>query len=677
LLVYRAFKFVLDLNQKEKQILEDMATASRFAYNFAVDLSQALYEADLPRADLDWFPEDSEKLTSQRLDNRSLVKDEVGSKTGNYRLSTTTLDVENDPDDLIVNKPTTHKNKSRVKQINPSSPKTIQSKADYKIPFNPARELDDFGLNRMWVKYWRYLASDLPAVAYGAGEIAYQAFTQYFDAKGGAIAQIVKNKTGSGRKVSLPGFRSRWDSHQAFSLIRIKVLETSDSKNNAKCNLIKIPNNPKPLKVKGSTRRLLYFLKQYQGKIQVAHFTRSSPNREWEVSIVAEVDISTLDLDLLNSSKPTPLNEQLDSAITSNPLATLAAQDFLAISSEDIVGLDLGLTYLATLSSGEHIENPRFLKRYLTKLGRLQRAIARSEKERKLLEELLHEQNMLMGRQRISKSQRRQEKEKQLSGLHQKISAMRRSYFRMIAQGLVKRYKIIGIEDLAVANMVQNRKLSRAISDVAWATFIAILEEEAAKVGTLIVKADRFYPSSQKCSNCAYLNKDTKDLALRLWVCPVCQYFHNDRDINAGINLIPTAEQIAKALEERRVKYQIEMKRRSLRIQITAKTAETRKQKKKLRSQATLEQRALTNDASLNSNLSSNIAAKNPSPGVTPERLNAPGEPQTPLSNSKILKDRNATQDSNILTERRIELSLLSLEKSSTESLSLEGFETG
>ena len=646
-----------------------MATASRFAYNFAVDLSQALYEADLPRADLDWFPEDSEKLTSQRLDNRSLVKDEVGSKTGNYRLSTTTLDVENDPDDLIVNKPTTHKNKSRVKQINPSSPKTIQSKADYKIPFNPARELDDFGLNRMWVKYWRYLASDLPAVAYGASEIAYQAFSQYLDAKSGAITQIIKNQTTGGtRKVSLPGFRSRWDSHQAFSLIRIKVLETSDPKNNAKCNLIKIPNDKKPLKVKGSTRRLLYFLKQYQGKIQVAHFTRKSTNRDWEVSIVTELEIPVPDADLLSCSEPVLPDEQLDSAITSKTLPTLTAKNFLALSSEDIVGLDLGLTYLATLSSGEHIENPRFLKRYLTKLGRLQRAIARSEKERKLLEELLHEQSMLTGQQRIPKSQRRQEKEKQLSELHQKISAMRRSYFRTIAQSLVKRYKIIGIEDLAVANIVQNRKLSRAISDVAWTTFITILEEEAAKVGALIVKADRFYPSSQKCSNCGYLNKETKDLALRLWTCPVCQYFHNDRDVNSGINLIPTAEQITKALADKTEKYQAEMKRRSLRQQITAKTAETRKQKKELRRQEALKQEEF----------SSTIRSKNLSPGVTPERLNAPGEPQTPLSTQNLLKDRNATQNTNsILEERRIELSLLSLEKSSLESLFLEVGDTG
>ena len=245
----------------------------------------------------------------------------------------------------------------------------------------------------------------------------------------------------------------------------------------------------------------------------------------------------------------------------------------------------------------------------------------------------------------------------------------------MIAQGLVRRYKIIGIEDLAVANMVQNKKLSRAISDVAWATFIQILEEEAAKVGALIVKADRFYPSSQKCSNCGYLNKETKDLALRLWVCPVCQYFHNDRDVNAGINLIPTSEQIAKVLADKTVKYQAEMKRRSLRVQITAKTAETRKQKKELRRQETLKQEELI---TLNvSNSSSTIRSKNPSPGVTPERLNAPGEPQTPLSELNLLKDRNATQDSNILTERRIESNLLSLEKSSLESLSLEGFETG
>jgi len=672
LLVYRAFKFVLDLNQKEKQTLEDMATASRFAYNFAVDMSQALYEADMPRADLDWFPEDLAQLTAQRLNNQSLVKDKPDSKAENH-LSAMALDAENDPAALLANKPTSKKSKPKTKQVDLSNPKAGQSKADDKIPFNPTRGLNDFDLNRIWPRYWRYLASDLPAVAYGAGEIAYQAFSQYLDAKSNAIAQIIKNQTTSStRKVSLPGFRSRWSPHQTFNLMRIKVLEANNLKNNSKCNLIKIPNDQKPLKVKGSTRRLLYFLKQYQGKIQVAHFTRKSTNREWEVSIVAELEIPVPDAELLSCSEPALPAEQSGSAIISNPPSV---KDFLAISSDDIIGLDLGLTYLATLSSGEHIENPRFLKRYLSKLGRLQRAIARSEKERKLLEALLHEQNVLTGKQRIPKSQRRQAKEKQLSLLHQKIAAMRRSYFRTIAQGLVKRYKIIGIEDLAVANMVQNRKLSRAISDVAWATFISILEEEAAKVGTLIVKADRFYPSSQKCSNCGYLNKETKDLALRLWICPICQYLHNDRDVNAGINLIPTPEQITQALAEKTAKYQAEMKRRSLRKQIIAKTAETKKQKKERRRQETQKQEELN---SLNTSNSSTIRPKNPSPGVAPERLNAPGEPQTPLSTQKLLKDRNATQNTNsILTERRIELSLLSSEKSSLESLFLEVGDTG
>ena len=676
MLVYRAFKFVLDLSQKEKQTLEDMATAGRFAYNFAVDLSQALYEVDMPRADIDWFPEDLEQLTSKRLDNQSLVKDKVDSKVEN-RLSTSSLNVKDDPDDLLAKKTTTQKSKSKTKeQTGPSSSKAVQSKAADKTPFNPTRGLNDFDLNCMWVKYWRYLASDLPAVAYGAGELARLAFSQYLDAKSNAITQIIKNQTAaSTRKVSLPGFRSRWEPHQTFSLIRIHVLETGDPKNNAKGNLIKIPNDKKPLKVKGSTRRLLYFLKQYNGRIQVAHFTRKSTNREWEVSIVTELEIPVPDADLLSCSEPALAEEQSGSAVPFKTLLT-TANDFLAISPEEIVGLDLGLTYLATLSSGEHIENPRFLKRYLSKLARLQRAIARSEKERKLLEALLHEQNVLTGKQRIPKSQRRQEKEKQLSLLHQKISAMRRGYFRIVAQGLVKRYKIIGIEDLAVANMVQNRKLSRVISDVAWSTFISILEEEAAKVGTLIVKADRFYPSSQKCSNCGYLNKETKDLALRLWVCPVCQYFHNDRDVNAGINLIPIQEQIAQALADKTAKYQAEMKRRSLRQQITTKTAETRKQKKELRRQEAQKQEELTSLNTSNSSLT--IRSKNPSPGVTPERLNAPGEPQTPLSIQNLLKDRNATQNTNsILTERRIELSLLSSEKSSLESLFLEGFDTG
>ena len=94
----------------------------------------------------------------------------------------------------------------------------------------------------------------------------------------------------------------------------------------------------------------------------MAHFTRSSANRDWELSIVTELEIPLLDADPLNCSESTLIDEQSESAIISGPRVILAAQDFLAISPEDIIGLDLGLTYLATLSNGERLENPRFLK---------------------------------------------------------------------------------------------------------------------------------------------------------------------------------------------------------------------------------------------------------------------------------------------------------------------------
>lgn len=55
--------------------------------------------------------------------------------------------------------------------------------------------------------------------------------------------------------------------------------------------------------------------------------------------------------------------------------------------------------------------------------------------------------------------------------------------------------------------------------------------------GAGVFKVDRFYPSSQLCSDCGYRNKDTKDLHIREWTCPDCGVWH-DRDVNAATNIM-------------------------------------------------------------------------------------------------------------------------------------------
>ena len=185
-------------------------------------------------------------------------------------------------------------------------------------------------------------------------------------------------------------------------------------------------------------------------------------------------------------------------------------QEFLESTT---VGVDVGIKDFAVLSTGEKIENPKYLKNSLKRLKVLQKRVSRKHKGSK---------NRTKAKQR-------------LAVLHEKITNQRNDFQSKLSFRLVSENQAIALETLNVKGMQKNHHLAQAIGDSAWSSFVTKLEYKAEWFGKTILRIGRFEPSSKLCSVCGYHNSELT-LAIREWTCPDCKTKH-DRDINAAINI--------------------------------------------------------------------------------------------------------------------------------------------
>jgi putative transposase len=182
------------------------------------------------------------------------------------------------------------------------------------------------------------------------------------------------------------------------------------------------------------------------------------------------------------------------------------------------VGIDLGITAIATLSSGEKIENLRPLDRLERRLARAQRALSRKKKG----------------------SRRRAAQRLKVARLHAHVADARRDYLNKTTTDLVRRFDVIALEDLNVRGMVQNHALGRAISDAGLGEFRRMVEYKCGWYGRELRLADRFHPSSRRCFDCGHVLEDLP-LGTREWECPKCGR-HHDRDVNAAKNILAAGQ---------------------------------------------------------------------------------------------------------------------------------------
>jgi putative transposase len=179
-----------------------------------------------------------------------------------------------------------------------------------------------------------------------------------------------------------------------------------------------------------------------------------------------------------------------------------------------MVGVDLGLHRMATVSDGTVVENPKAIRQFERKLRRTQRKLARKRRG----------------------SRNRRKVIIQLQKLYVRITNIRKDAIHKATTLLAKTKSVVVLEDLNVRGLLHNQKVARAVADASFYEFRRQLEYKMAWCGSRLLIAPRFYPSSKRCSQCGYVKVNLR-LSTRVYRCDHCG-FTIDRDLNASYNLV-------------------------------------------------------------------------------------------------------------------------------------------
>ena len=178
-----------------------------------------------------------------------------------------------------------------------------------------------------------------------------------------------------------------------------------------------------------------------------------------------------------------------------------------------IVGVDIGIKELAVCSNGQTFANPKAYRRMSRKMKRLQRRVSK----------------------RFKGSNNRKKVVSKLAKLHLKVSNIRKNAIHKLTTYLAKNHSEVKIEDLHIKAFLKNHKLAGAIADCGMYEFRRQLEYKTEKFSSKLILVDRFFPSSQICSNCCN-HRHKMPLKVRVFECPNCGNIQN-RDLNAAKNI--------------------------------------------------------------------------------------------------------------------------------------------
>jgi putative transposase len=334
---------------------------------------------------------------------------------------------------------------------------------------------------------WR---SQVPVGSYQAG----------LEALGWALRSFSKGRW-EGRRVGFPRFRAKGRSPEAviFQVPRIRSARR-----------VEFDRRLGPIRTKEPMSKLIRLLDRDE-RARVMRATVSRSGSKWHVSFTVE-----------RSAKQRRARR---------PNAT--------------VGVDVGLTRLATLSTGQKFANARPLQDALRRLRRLQQQLDRQRRANNPRNYL--SDGRVKPRASIwTKSRRMLGSEARLRRLHERVANLRREQAHQLTTYLAREFGVIGVETLNVRGMQANGRLARHIADVGWGTVLAQLKYKTSwSDGSVLVAADRFFPSSKSCSGCGTVRAKLA-LSERVFTCHACGLVI-DRDLNAARNLACIARQHAQA----------------------------------------------------------------------------------------------------------------------------------
>jgi transposase len=370
---------------------------------------------------------------------------------------------------------------------------------------------------------------------------------------------------------------------------------------------IKLPGIAKPIAVLGLTRWLIKQLAATEGRIRLVTIKREADI--WYAAVVVEREQLEPDR-ITEASELDLIISRLDGHHFVIPFELRA----------DVVGGDLGLTTLLTLSDGTEIANPRFLRRSRRRLRALNKAVSRAERRRyaacwrlavahdpvkwaKEAELLKLDPATGRGlsvppaywRGQVPRSRNLLELLAKARRLHIHIANQRQAYALLVAARIARGYAAVGLETLNITGLMANSRLSRSIADAGWGKLTCAIESSLIDHGRILVRHAATYPSSQLCSG--YLPDGSKcpgrmklRLSERTYICPICDLVIG-RDFNAAINLRPTRDQMEKAILARAdatTTYNAKLAARAAKAVAAAKTNAARIQAKTERKAAAI-----------------------------------------------------------------------------------------